>query len=255
MSGAGRWWPLSQGDVSRASAAVSAVLDAWAAQWVAHRVDLSVGAATTPASDGARCWHSTAVGIDLRLNERGWNRLVRRALDLPQGVALPLGGASFDVVEAFSRTMLADLLERLGEGLRIPDLVERRIAPRERSSDTIVLAIGIDDDDPLLHLEAKGQWVRDSFGPTSPSVALPEAARLTAFEATTVAIAAIVGSSDISALEFSELAIGDVLVTTTALDQPLRLAVHAPGTPTSPLGEARPVRRDGRVALVIESIH
>jgi hypothetical protein len=250
-----RWWPISTTDLARASAGMESMLDGWAAEWMAHPPAFSCGNGQTSAGmTGTRAWYSNVAGASVRLDDRAWNRVLRRALDIPAGAALPADGPACDVIEALSRAMSTDLIARLADGLRLPGLTESRTSTASKPGGAVVLHATLGDSEALLRIDANEDWLREAFAPAPSPAGVPSASRRAAVEGSMVTLAAIVGSCEISATDLAGLGVGDVLVSDTRIDQPLCLAIGA-GTGSTPFAKASPVRRDGRIAVVVDDTY
>lgn len=253
-SPARRWWPISTADLSRLSAAVTTVVDAWHARWVVQPEPLAAQFDIASGTSPIKRWRDDA-GVDLRLVERSFNRLLRKALDLPTGMALPLGGHAADIVGKLSSAMFDDLIAGIGHGLSLNDLHEGPSATDDADTARHALTISLADGEPLLHVAVTAQWIRDSLPPTTGRPLLPTTSRQAALADSRVVLTAIAGSCDLSAAELAGLAIGDVLVTTTPLDRPMSLAL----TPSidgarTPVAQATPIRRNGRLVMAVTSV-
>ena len=254
MSDLRRWWPLSGSDVARARASIAGAVDAWAADWVARTAPSLELVAVLIRPDTSREWTNPSGDVCIAVANRGWNRFVRSALDLPGGTGLPEDHRASGVIESLSGAMLSDLIDRVTRHVGAGRLAEQPRHSDGQSKQDISASFSTDDGEPLLQITVGDQWVRDTVGPTAEAPPRPAISRRAALDASLVTVEAIVGSCEMSALDFSDLAIGDVLVTGTALDAPLRLAIRGDVTHSSVVGDARPVHVDGRVALVIENI-
>jgi hypothetical protein len=167
---------------------------------------------------------------------------------------MPVDGPALDVIEAFSRTMAANLVARLADGLRLPGLAECRTTAASRPGHAVVLHATLGDDEALLRIEANEAWLREAFEPATPAAEPPSASRRAAIEGSMVMLAAMVGSCEISATDLAGLGVGDVLVSVTRIDQSLCLAIDA-GACSTPFASASPVRRDGRIAVVVDDMY
>lgn len=252
-----RWWPIGPGDGRRASSALATIVDAWMTRWVASAIPLEVRADTVeegvPATKSGLRWHSTS-GVDLSIRERAWDRVVRAALDLPDHQPMPFEGVAADVVDSLSSAMRDDLIARITEGLKAPDLAPARTTQREDRSALVDVRVVLFGDELLLHVSLGESWLRDVLPPAVSITPSPASGRRAAMNETRASLTAVLGSCEISAAELTSLSVGDVLATNTPVDQPIELVVHGHGGTTTRLGRAAPVRSGNRIALVVSTI-
>ncbi|KAF1004670.1 MAG: hypothetical protein GAK28_03872 [Luteibacter sp.] len=248
------WWPTSAADLSRLCAALTTIVDAWHARWIVQPEPLASCSDTASGTLAVRRWHDDA-GVELRVVERSFNRLLRKALDLPTGMSLPPVGHAADIVEAFSDAMLADLVTRIGQGLSTNGWNEGGREADDHEQARLSVTIALADDEALLHLFVTPEWIRDNLPPATVHPKTPTTSRRSALAESRVRLTAIAGSCDISAAELAGLAVGDVLVTGTSLDQPMSLALSSSidGTHT-PVAQATPIRRESRMVMAVTSV-
>lgn len=248
----GRWWPISTADTSRCTATVAAILEAWAARWIAHPETLDVDDRPAPPMPHARSWLSGS-GIRLRMSERAWNRMLRRALDLPAGSTLPSSGHAAEIITALSAAMLADLLEAFSSGMDAGPFMEH--TADERPENATAWQVTHADGDTWLGIDVDDQFLRDTASMAQTATPPAETTRRQALAGTAVLVAALAGTCHISAGELAGLAVGDVLVTETPLGQPMLLAMSVDDTGTHrPVAHASAVRHEGRIAMAIDAL-
>jgi flagellar motor switch/type III secretory pathway protein FliN len=253
MSGvARRWWPIGPADHARARSLLASVADMWASRWIVQPLELGFDAAAPEEGEHlphCRAWHAPHQA-ELRLHAQGWQRLVRHALDMPPGSVLH--GIAEDVAQALSQAMADDLAGLLKQGLGLTHVNEAAVAVR---GSTRVRAL-LPDGTAWLTMTMDDDWLRGHAGDASPAVAHrePTSPRVAAMGDVRVQLSAMVGRCAVNAADVAHLAVGDVLVTSAPLDQPITLALSGQQGLDTPFATARPVRSGDATAVVIETI-
>ncbi|MGH8351689.1 MAG: FliM/FliN family flagellar motor C-terminal domain-containing protein [Pseudomonas sp.] len=259
---------MVQADTDQLLAAVNGALFVWQQQWFEHPDDLKVTScpmpmlACVPLEDSVQRW---AIDRDLHfVTHRGdWNRYAEKALDYPiDAEGMPVHALQLQLRDSLRDEMLNELIHAIGAAIAPSSLEQTIQAP---PAETIRLdhgglriTIGCLDHRPLLELYCSTPllWRRTQFEqPAIPTLPSPEP-RSSALAPTELLVLVTLGECRLTAMEFSSLALGDVLTTSQVVGQsvPLRLTSSSHAA-ASILAHGQPVRNGDRVAIALTSIN
>ncbi|KVO33810.1 FliM/FliN family flagellar motor C-terminal domain-containing protein [Burkholderia ubonensis] len=267
MTGAlSRWRPLAEHDLAEAGSLSENAVAPWLQAWCDDA--LRVGSVERIAPMQPPPWpaagHVWTCGPHVRwaIQPPTLDRLVRRALDLPDGFAAADTDTDFgaDVLRAFEQSMtdaMADAL-RTVSGNPAPDA--QRLSPLDAAATSelryggvhVRLALGPDDAWLSIVYAAPFWWAR----PASRAVAtVPPAAltpRAAALETTRTRVHARIGCAPLPIAQLLDLAPGDVIVVAEQLDPPISLEAGDAGRST--LGFGRLGRAGEQLSVQLHSL-
>lgn len=256
-----RWRPLGQADADwlreRAAAALRAWQDDWLDAGAFEVLDAQTFASGPPASAGGACWRA-GTQLTARTEPGAWKRHALAAMALSaQAEAVP-----DELLEPMQEQLLDALLSRLAAALL--DGAADSLAAFERAmpgSDNgfpaggVRLRIGTARDPQLLDVDCAAElaWLRPLAAAPAAQHAQPSA-RASALGDNTVQLSAVLGSCELTALQLSELAVGDVLTTAQLLHEPIQLRLHADGAAPRTIAHGRPGRAQQRLSIQLTTL-
>lgn len=248
-----RWRPLAEHDLAEARSLSEHAFAPWLQAWCddALHVDSVEQIAPMQPPPWPPASHVWTCGPHVRwaIQPSALDRLVRRALDLPDEFAATGSHACASVLCAFERSMtdaMADALRTVA-GERAPDA--RRLPPLDATATSelryggihVRLALGTADASLSIIYAAPFWWARQAsrtIPAAPPDVLTP---RAVALEATRTRIHARIGCVALPIAQLLALAPGDVIVVAERLDPSISLEAGDAG------GSALGVGRLGRV--------
>lgn len=257
------WRPLGEADLDWARANVGAVLERWQDEWFDRRL-FKVTAVEALAADfrlggegrAARWRAGDRLGVES--DAAAWNRYALAAMALTPHADAQVPDA---LLAPFQHELIESLLTRLGA-----DLLRTADAPtlaRSLPDDVLALrhggvrlTVGSARDPQLLDLYCAAElfWSRPlATAPARGDSAKPESVA-TALADSRVRVSAILGSCDLTALQFTELAIGDVLTTSQLLHEPIELRLDADNAPSRTIAHGHPGRSRQHLSVALTAL-
>lgn len=256
-----RWRPLGQADADWLRERAAAALRIWQDQWLDAGtfgvLDAQVFAPGQAKPAGGAGWRAGA-HLSAHTEPGAWKRHALAAMALsPQADAVP-----DELLEPVQAQLLDDLLAQLAAGLRegAPGgavAFERALPGADAgfAQGGVRLRIGTARDPQLLdvHCAAELAWLRPLAA--APAAHKPKpGARGEALGDNQVRLSAVLGSCELTALQLSELAVGDVLTTSQSLHDPIALRLHADGAAPRTIAHGRPGRAQQRLSIQLTTL-
>ncbi|ALN93533.1 FliM/FliN family flagellar motor C-terminal domain-containing protein [Lysobacter gummosus] len=257
-----RWRPLGEADRDWARAEAEAALQRWQDEWLDQRL-LGVTAVETLApghalDDGAGARWQAGDRLAAQTDAGAWKRYALAAMALSAQADAQVPEA---LLAPFKHELMESLLARLGgdflRGVDAPTL--QRALPGSGFAlprGGLRLRIGSARDPHLLDLYCAAElaWARPMKGaPAVPRIDKP-APLSAALGDSELRLSAVIGSCELSALQLSELAVGDVLTTSQLLHEAIQVRLHADDAPPRTVALGRPGRSQQRLSIVLTSI-
>lgn len=248
-----RWRPLAEHDLAEARSLSEHAVAPWLRTWCddALRVDSAERIAPMRPLPWSPASHVWACGPHVRwaIQPFTLDRLVRRALDLPDGFAATGSDTCADVLRAFEQSMIDAMADTLRTIVGESAPAARRLSPLDTTVTSelryggihVRLALGPADAWLSIVYAAPFWWARqasDVIPATPPDVLTPRAAAL---EATRTRVHARIGCSALPIAQLLDLTPGDVIVVAERLDPSISLEAGDAG------GSALGIGRLGRV--------
>lgn len=257
------WRPLGEADLDWARTHVGAALERWQDEWFDRR--LFEVTAVEPLAAGFRvagegraaCWRAgDRLGVES--DAESWNRYALAAMALSSHADAQVPET---LLAPFKHELIESLLARLDADLmRTPDAPALvRALPGDALGlrhGGVRLTLGSARDPQLMTVYCAAElfWSR----PLSSAPARTEAARpeglATALSDSQVRVSAILGSCDLTALQFTELAIGDVLTTSQLLHQPIELRLDAGDASSRTIAHGHPGRSRQHLSVALTAL-
>ncbi|MEI2431753.1 FliM/FliN family flagellar motor C-terminal domain-containing protein [Lysobacter yananisis] len=257
-----RWRPLGQADADWLRERAAPALRAWQDEWFdAGAFDVLDAQAFAPGqacADGGACWRAGA-SLAAQTEPGAWKRHALAAMALsaqadaqvPEALLAPLQAQMLDALLA----RLADALADSASGARAGF---ERTLPGDGAgfaAGGVRLRIGTARDPQLLDLYCAAElaWTRPLSAAPAAKPAAP-AARAEALGDNPVRLSAVLGRCRLTALQLSELAVGDVLTTAQSLHEPIALRLHADGVAPRTIAHGRPGRAQQRLSIELTTL-
>lgn len=259
-----RWRPLADHDLAEARSLSEHAVAPWLQAWCDDelRIDNVERIAPMRPPPWPPAAHVWACGPHVRwaIQPSALDRLVRRALDLPEGFAATGSDACADVLRAFEQSMIdamADALRTVsGDGA--PDA--RRLSPLDTTDASTLryggicvrLALGPADASLSIVYAAPFWWARQASGAISAASPDGLTPRVAALESTRARVHAQIDCAPLPIAQLLALAPGDVIVVAECLDPSISLKAGDAGGPT--LGAGRLGRVGERLSIQLHSL-
>ncbi|SDZ15856.1 Flagellar motor switch/type III secretory pathway protein FliN [Lysobacter sp. yr284] len=257
-----RWRPLGQADADwlreRAAPALRAWQDEWLDAGLFEVLDAQPFAPGQTLAGGGACWRAGAA-LAAQTEPGAWKRhaLVAMALSAqadaqaPEALIAPLQEQMLDA-------LLARLADALLDGASAARTGFERALPGSDAgfaAGGVRLRIGTARDPQLLDLYCAAElaWARPLGAAPAAKRAAP-AARGEALGDNDVRLSAVLGRCRLTALQLSELAVGDVLTTAQSLHDPIELRLHADGAAPRTIAHGRPGRAQQRLSIELTTL-
>jgi flagellar motor switch/type III secretory pathway protein FliN len=254
------WRPLSQRDLDRIRGTAVDTFDAWLARWIARlpagasEAAYAAASAQPPRVD-ALGWRIGA-GIHLASSESAMHKAALLALDLARAVSAIEVEEVRAVIDALRRNLADDLASSIAGAYAqaAPECLVGRVPESQEQSLVLELRRPGTGIELVLHVDRA--WAASLPLPAPPSLTqAPPAARTSALEDTQVALAAVLGHCQLTVMELSQLAIGDVLTCDTHVDGAVDLSLISPSGHSGPVvAWARPGRAAGHWAFLVSDV-
>lgn len=257
-----RWRPLGQADADWLRERAAPALRAWQDEWFeAGAFDVLDAQAFAPGrafADGGACWRAGA-SLAAQTEPGAWKRHALAAMALsaqadaqvPDTLLAPLQAQMLDA-------LLARLADALADGAPGDRAGFERALPGDApgfAAGGVRLRIGTARDPQLLDLYCAAElaWARPLSALPAAKPAAP-AARAEALGDNQVRLSAVLGRCRLTALQLSELAVGDVLTTAQSLHEPIALRLHADGVAPRTIAHGRPGRAQQRLSIELTTL-
>lgn len=257
-----RWRPLDQADADWLRERAAAALRAWQDEWLdAGEFDVLEAQVLAPAqavaSSGA-CWRAGAL-LAAQTEPQAWRRHALAAMALsPQADAQVPPALLGPLQEQMLDALLARLAQALLDGAPGGRTGFERTAPGSDAgfaAGGVHLRIGTARDRQLLDLSCAAElaWLRPLGAAPAANRPTP-ASRSQALGDDEVRLSVVLGHCELTALQLSELAVGDVLTTSQPLHDPVAVRLHAGGTAPRTIAHGRPGRAQQRLSIQLTSL-
>ncbi|MGH8080806.1 MAG: FliM/FliN family flagellar motor C-terminal domain-containing protein [Lysobacter sp.] len=257
-----RWRPLGDADRDTARAIASAALERWQDQWLdPHLLNVSSVETLAPGhrlEDGTSARWQAGQQLAVESDAGAWKRYAVAAMALSAHADALVPDA---LLAPFKHAMLESLLSQLS-GDFLPGADAPALQRALPGSDFALargglrIRIGSARDPQLLDLYCAAElaWAHPIASAPSAQRGAKPAALATALGDSEVRVSALLGHCELSALQLSELAVGDVLTTSQLLHEPIELRLHGDGAPPRTIAHGRPGRSQQRLSIALTSI-